>query len=71
MYGYNWISKFCMNSKYILRINDDVIVNTFYIIKYLKKLNYSFNQMFGFRIEGKAPIRIPGSKYFVSTKEYT
>ena len=70
MMGLNWISKYCPNSKYILRINDDVIVNTFNMIKYFNSLKYEKNQIFGYGITGVSPIRDPGSKFYVSEKEY-
>ena len=70
MHGFNWITNYCWNSKYILKINDDVIVNTFSLISFLKKEKYKFNQMIGFLIEGIRPIRIPGSKYFVSINDF-
>ncbi|KAI8770660.1 lactosylceramide 1,3-N-acetyl-beta-D-glucosaminyltransferase B [Biomphalaria glabrata] len=33
--GYRWVSQFCMNSRFVLKIDDDVMINTF-------KLLYSF-----------------------------
>jgi hypothetical protein len=71
MMGLNWVSKYCSNSKYILRINDDVVVNTYSLISYLKKLEYKKNQIFGVA-RYKTPVeRDPTSKFYVSSKEYT
>lgn len=70
MMSLNWISKHCSNSKYILRINDDVIVNTFSLIKYLKQIDYKKNQIFGV-VRRNTPVdRDPESKFYVSSKEY-
>lgn len=33
---YKWVSLNCQNAKYVLRINDDVVVNSLSLIKYLK-----------------------------------
>ena len=70
MFGLNWVSKYCPNSKYVLRINDDVIVNTYALISYLKSIEYKPNLIYGYTIAGVGPIRDPNSKFYVSKKEY-
>ena len=70
MFGLNWVSKYCPNSKYILRINDDVVLNTNALIKYFKELDYASNRIYGFGIRGVSPIRDLNSKFYVSEKEY-
>ncbi|XP_064645352.1 beta-1,3-galactosyltransferase 1-like [Lineus longissimus] len=34
-----WTSKFCSNAKYVLKLNDNVMINPFKILRYLKKLH--------------------------------
>ncbi|CAF0833343.1 unnamed protein product [Adineta ricciae] len=34
-----WISKFCPNTKYILKVDDDIVVNTFTLLNHLKYLD--------------------------------
>lgn len=43
-----WIFHYCSNTKYILRINDDVVVNTLSLISHFKKIPYENNQIFGY-----------------------
>ena len=70
MFGLNWVSKYCANSKYILRINDDVVVNTYLLIRHFKSIEYKPNLIYGYTIAGVGPIRSPGSKFYVSEKDY-
>ena len=70
MKSFKWISRYCSNAKYILRINDDVILNTHYFIDHFKRLPYRKNQMFGFAFYGARPARNQGHKFYVSPKDY-
>ncbi len=70
MKSFKWISRYCSNAKYILRINDDVILNTHYFIGHFKSLPYETNQMFGFALYGATPARDERSKFFVPEKVY-
>ena len=47
MKTFKWISIYCSNAKYIMRINDDVVVNTFELIKYFKKVPYQERKIYG------------------------
>ena len=46
MKSLKWITEYCSNAKYIMRINDDVVVNTYPLIEHFKKLPYQLNQIF-------------------------
>ena len=70
MKSFKWISKFCTNSKYILRLNDDVVVNTIALVDHFKNHNYSYNSMFGFAYYNARPFRNKKSKFYVSELEY-
>ena len=70
MKAFKWISIYCSNAKFILRINDDVILNTQYFIDHFKRLPYKKNQMFGFAFYGARPARNQGHKFYVSVKDY-
>lgn len=70
MMGFNWIAKYCPNSQYVLRVNDDVVVNTFGLINFLKNMKYEHNRIIGYRITGVAPVRNSSFKFYVSYKEY-
>ena len=70
MKSFKWISQYCSNAKYILRINDDVVVNTHALVNHFRGLNYSQNMIYGYGIFGVGPIRDKGSKFYVSEKDY-
>jgi beta-1,3-galactosyltransferase 2 len=68
--SFQWISKYCSNAKYILRINDDVILNTFSLIEHFKRLPYKTNQAFGFALYNAGVNRDLSHKFSVSEKIY-
>ena len=47
MKSLKWIHTHCSNAKYILRINDDVVVNTRRLVEHFKKINYATNTIYG------------------------
>ena len=71
MKTYKWISNYCSNTKYILKICDDVVVNTPELIRNYKNLiAYKPNHIYGYGIYGVGPIRNPSNKWYVSEKEF-
>ena len=71
MKTYKWISNYCSNTKYILKICDDVVVNTPELIRnYKNVITYKPNHIYGYGIYGVGPIRDPGNKWYVSEKEF-
>ena len=70
MKSLKWISLFCSNAKYILRINDDVVVNTHQLMNHFKSLPYQKSLIFGYGIFGVGPIRNKDDKFYVSFEEY-
>ena len=72
MKTYKWISNYCSNTKYILKICDDVVVNTPELIRnYKNVIPYKENHIYGNGFYGTSPIRDPGSKWYVSVKEFS
>lgn len=68
-----WINDYCPQSTYIIKLNHDVVLNTFSIIKYLEILRdkeITKNTWFGRMYVNAKPIRNPESKYYVSKEEY-
>jgi len=57
MKSFKWISKYCQSAQYILRINDDVMVNTFSLINYFKNVKLGANQIYGHLLRKTQPIR--------------
>ena len=69
MKSFRWISKYCQSAQYVLRINDDVMVNTFGLINYFKNLKLGENQIYGHLLKKTSPIRFQ-HKHMVSRIEY-
>lgn len=73
MKSFKWISTYCSNAKYILRICDDVIVNTPKLINDFRHdsfYKYKENKMFGMTLSGIGPDHNPSSKWYVSVLEF-
>ena len=68
--GLRWSSTYCSNAKFILKIDDDVIMNTKYFLKFLeskKKLKKTF---FCNYFNDSPVIRKNSSKWYMSYEEY-
>lgn len=71
--GIKWISEFCTKSKFVLKIDDDVVVNTLVLIRFLKNrisLGYALNYYMGSLQKKAKIIRNNKSKWFISQDEY-
>ena len=69
-----WITEYCSNAQYILKADDDMIVNTFSLIRHLKALSdHSIskeNTLFCLVWIGMGVIRDKNSKWYISQDEY-
>ncbi len=70
-----WITEYCPNVKFILKVDDDIVVNTFLLLKHLRKVDkYQFNnnnRTIMCRVWDKMQVmRNNKSKWFVSLNEY-
>ena len=75
MRGFKWASTYCSNTKYILRINDDVVVNKFDLVKYLRNVTnenkYNTNNlMIGWYFARGQVIRMEGHKFYISYEQF-
>jgi hypothetical protein len=73
MFSFKWIHTYCPNAKYALRINDDVFVNTFALIKLFKNaIELKSRQIYGFLVKNfTAQVsRRNNDKFYVSRKDY-
>ena len=67
-----WIKDFCKSAKYIVKIDEDIIVNVFNVVKYaqsLDKMNAK-KSMYCSVFEKQMPRRDKKDKWFVSKEEY-
>jgi len=67
--GLRWSSTYCSNAKFILKIDDDVIMNTKYLLKFLqeKKLKKTFLCNY---FNESSVIRDKSSKWFMPYEDY-
>jgi hypothetical protein len=70
MTSFKWTSHYCSNAKYILRIDDDVILNKYEFINYFKQIPYRKSQVYGNLIKGSYPRRDINNKFYVNWNEY-
>ena len=72
MKAVGWIVKHCSNALFILKVNDDVVVNTFYLYDYfqaISKTNYNEETIYGHKIHG-FPQREKSNKFLIDMNEY-
>ncbi|CAI9597997.1 unnamed protein product [Staurois parvus] len=62
---YHWLAEYCPGANFIFNGDDDIFVNTFNVITYLRELRADSHLFVGQLIANVGPIREPGSKYYV------
>ncbi|XP_053164897.1 beta-1,3-galactosyltransferase 5-like [Hemicordylus capensis] len=68
--GLEWIHKFCSQTKFVMKTDSDMFINTYYLVELLLKRNRTTRLFTGALKMHGYPIRDPGSKWFVSKEEY-
>ncbi len=78
--AWKWIIRHCSNSKFIIKIDDDVVLNTFNLIRFINDESYLFPKLnvlnlkntFLCKCEKHAPVeRNSSSKMYVKKEEYS
>lgn len=65
--GFKWTSEFCRSVEYVVKMDDDIVVNYYKLFQLIK--TYRFELM-GHVLDHMKPIRDSQNKWFVSRKEY-
>nr|CAI5855387.1 unnamed protein product [Callosobruchus analis] len=70
--GLRWVEQHCSNVKFVIKMDDDIVVNVERIPKLLKSLQvpYADNYIAGYVLRNMVPIREPANKWFVTEDEY-
>uniref|UniRef100_A0A914MN90 Hexosyltransferase n=1 Tax=Meloidogyne incognita TaxID=6306 RepID=A0A914MN90_MELIC len=75
--AYQWQQKFCSNAEFVMKTDDDTIVDLPRLEFWIeKKFKYDIAQIpnkaafFGMRLENLPPIRDPGHKWYVSFEHF-
>ena len=71
--AWKWISMYCQNANFVLKIDDDVVAQTFNLKKFLNEIQQkNFMKTFHcYAWHNAEVIRDPSSKFYVSLSEYS
>jgi hypothetical protein len=68
--GFKWASEYCPNAQFLLKVDDDVVVNPIKLVKYLKsKLNVQ-NTLLGSCYTNAPVLRKNETKFYLTKEEY-
>ena len=75
--GLHWVNNYCNNTRFVLKIDDDVVVNIYKLLHFLTEIDSDPKQASGFlycnvqgRGYGELPIRRNDSKFYMNTTDY-
>ncbi|CAG9762071.1 unnamed protein product [Ceutorhynchus assimilis] len=70
--GLKWASTYCPNAKYLIKMDDDTVVNMYILKTMLKSLENIYNKDFiaGYKLENMLAIRQTANKWYVTKEEY-
>lgn len=68
--GLKWVSEFCSQATYLIKMDDDIVLNLYQLIDVLNLYNLS-NSILGFVFNNMKPKRKMANKWFVSHSEYS
>ncbi|XP_011867110.1 PREDICTED: beta-1,3-galactosyltransferase 5 [Vollenhovia emeryi] len=68
--GLRWAVDTCRDVRYIVKMDDDIVVNVYGILEGLRSGKMEENSLTGCLLTNMVPIREPASKWYVSEAEY-
>lgn len=69
--GMHWVSRYCPSTKYVMKADSDMFVNTEYLVQKLLKANIPREMYFtGYLMRGYKPNRNKNSKWYMSPELY-
>ena len=75
--GLKWVTQFCSQSKFVLKVDDDTFVNTIRLVHFLERHTDAAgsvtlkNAIFCRTLEGAVPERNKTNKHYVTLEEYS
>jgi beta-1,3-galactosyltransferase 2 len=70
IFGLKWMSLYCQSARFLMKVDDDIVVNTYLLLNYFQSNLPTQATMFG-RVYDKAyPFRNKDYKWYVSYEEY-
>ncbi|XP_043938447.1 beta-1,3-galactosyltransferase 2-like [Protopterus annectens] len=71
MMGLQWVSTFCPNAAYIMKIDSDMFLNTEYLVKFLNPgMPRRTDYFTGYIVAGTKPVRSKCSRHYLPKKLY-
>jgi len=68
--GLRWATNNCKDVKYIMKMDDDIVVNIYGILEKLHSGMIAENSLTGYILKNMVPVREPANKWYVSKAEY-
>ncbi|XP_072762726.1 beta-1,3-galactosyltransferase 5 isoform X2 [Anoplolepis gracilipes] len=68
--GLRWAMNNCKHVKYIMKMDDDIVVNIYGILKMLRSGIIEKDSLAGYIMKNLVPVREPANKWYVSKMEY-
>lgn len=70
MMGIKWVNRYCTSAKYVIKMDDDIVVNLKKIVHMLKIIKLPKKPIAGYILNNMTPIREPANKWYVTMDEY-
>ncbi|XP_024937081.1 beta-1,3-galactosyltransferase 5 isoform X2 [Cephus cinctus] len=68
--GLRWAVNTCHHANYIMKMDDDIVVNLYDILNILQTRGTIENTLMGYVLNNMLPIREPANKWFVTQEEF-
>lgn len=68
--GLKWASDSCVNARYIMKQDDDIVINLYEIVERLRRFRGDERVFAGYVLRGMKPVREPANKWYVTEKEF-
>ncbi|XP_044761115.1 beta-1,3-galactosyltransferase 1-like [Coccinella septempunctata] len=65
-----WVSRFCMKSKFVLKTDDDMFINVGKLLDLIKTIPSEANAMYGKVIDGMPRFKYESSKHYLPSTQY-
>lgn len=69
--GLHWAANNCKDIKYIMKMDDDIVINIYGILEKLHSDMMEKNSLTGYVLKNMIPVREPANKWYVSKAEYS
>ena len=68
--GLKWTNSYCSNATFVLKIDDDVILNAKYLLDYLEKQEKATKSFFCITLSNVTVVRETSYKWHLTAEEY-